>query len=287
MEEKKKVSAYQKLVEGIEDIINTGKYEEFLKFMKKFHHYSFSNRLLIFAQNPNATRVAGYCTWRELGRGVKSNPKRIFILKPIPYKMKAEKSKENVEKQQTNEKGNDEMIELLKFGWTIVYDVEDTYLKDESKKVELFDETNLNSASSQKLYDILLKISPVKVNVEDTGNGSDGYYSKSEQKIVLSNKLSLDDATDTLLHEISHALYDDFDYSKDRDLSEIFVESVAYITADFFGLNTSKNSFSYITKWSKGDTKKLLELGTKIQKASDELIDKIDKQIKNEDKQVA
>ena len=35
MEEKKRISAYQKLVEGIENIIESGKYTEFLKFMKK------------------------------------------------------------------------------------------------------------------------------------------------------------------------------------------------------------------------------------------------------------
>ena len=104
---------------------------------------------------------------------------------------------------------------------------------------------------------------------------------------MLSPNQSDDDKTATLLHEMSHALYDDFDYSKERNLSEIFVESIAYITADYFGLDTSKCSFSYITKWSKGDTKDLLKLGTKIQEASDKLINKIEEYMKVEDRQVA
>lgn len=278
MEEKKRISAYQKLVEGIENIVSSGKYTEFLKFMKKFYHYSFNNRLLIYAQNPDATRVAGYCTWKELGRGVKSNPKKIFILKPMPYKIK----KEN--KQMEDE---DETLTLVKYSWTIVYDISDTYIKENQKEVPLFDDIKLDANSSQKLYSILLQISPVKVEIESTGNGSDGYYSKSENRIVLSPNQSEDDMTATLLHEISHALYDDFNYSKERDLSEIFVESVAYITADYFGLNTSKCSFSYITKWSKGDTKKLLKLGNKIQDASNKLINKIEEYMKAEDRQVA
>ena len=41
MEEKKKVNAYEKLIEGIENIIDSGKYKEFLKSMKYFHSYSF------------------------------------------------------------------------------------------------------------------------------------------------------------------------------------------------------------------------------------------------------
>lgn len=280
MEDKKRISAYQKLVEGIENIVASGKYTEFLKFMKKFHHYSFNNRLLIFAQNPDATKVAGYCTWKELGRGVKSNPKKIFILKPMPYKIKKEEKDKPLENEE-------ETVTLVKYGWTIVYDISDTYIRENQKEVPLFDDIKLNTSSSQELYNILLKISPVKVNIESTGDGSDGYYSKSENRIVLSPNQSADDMTATLLHEMSHALYDDFDYSKERNLSEIFVESIAYITADYFGLDTSKCSFSYITKWSKGDTKDLLKLGTKIQDASDKLINKIEEYMKVEDRQVA
>ncbi len=281
MEDKKRVSAYQKLVEGIEGIIESGKYTEFLKSMKKFHHYSFNNRLLIFAQNPDATKVAGYCTWKELGRGVKSNPQKIFILRPMPYKIKKE------EKDKQLEENDEETVTLVKYGWTIVYDIGDTYIRENAKEVPLFDDVELNANSSQDLYNVLLQISPVKVDVESTGNGASGYYDELAKRIVLSPLQSEDDKTATLLHEISHALYDDFDYSKERNLSEIFVESVAYITADYFGLNTSKCSFSYITKWSKGDTKELLKLGTKIQYASDKLIDKIEEQMKIADNQAA
>lgn len=276
MEENKKVSAYQKLVQGIEEIIDTGKYKEFLKSMKKFHHYSFNNRLLIFSQNPDATKVAGYCTWKDLGRGVKSNPKRIFIVRPKPHKIK----KNIIEK-------DEEEIELINYGWTIVYDISDTYKIPGAKEIPLLDDTTLNSNASEELYNILLQISPVKVDIKSTGNGSDGYYSKKERRIVLSSRLSLDDKTDTLLHEICHALYDDFDYSKDRNLSEIFVESVAYIVADYFKLDTSKCSFPYIAKWSKGDTKNLLKLGKKIQEASDDMINNIQKQIELQIKQAA
>ncbi len=175
----------------------------------------------------------------------------------------------------------------MKYGWTIVYDISDTYIRENQKEVPLFDDIKLNTSSSQELYNILLQISPVKVDIESTGDGSDGYYSKSGNRIVLSPNQSDDDKTATLLHEMSHALYDDFDYSKERNLSEIFVESIAYITADYFGLDTSKCSFSYITKWSKGDTKDLLKLGTKIQEASDKLINKIEEYMKVEDRQVA
>jgi len=69
MSEIKKVSAYKRLIEGVDEIIDSGKYREFLRAMKKFHKYSFHNRILIFSQNPNASQIAGYCTWKKLGRG--------------------------------------------------------------------------------------------------------------------------------------------------------------------------------------------------------------------------
>lgn len=290
MENKKKVNAYEKLIEGIENIIEAGKYEQFLKSMKYFHSYSFRNRLLIYNQNPDATKVAGYCTWKKLGRGVKSNPKKIFILKPIINKnIKIENQTENntdieikEDKKHENESNN-----LICCGWTIVYDIEDTYLLDESNANPLLDSITLNDNSSEKLYHILEKVSPVKVDIESTFNGINGYYSKSQNRIVISSRLSQDDKTATLLHEISHSLYDDFDYAKERDLSEVFVESIAYIVADYYKLNTSKYSFSYITQWSKGDAKKILDLGSKIQKSSDDFISKIEKELNKQNNENA
>ena len=70
---------------------------------------------------------------------------------------------------------------------------------------------------------------------------------------------------------------DYFDYKTDRNLSEVFVESIAFIVADYFGLDTSMCSFNYITAWAKGDPKVVLELGDKVQKCANEFIEKIEK----------
>ena len=66
-------------------------------------------------------------------------------------------------------------------------------------------------------------------------------------------------------------------YKTDRNLSEVFVESVAYIVADHFGLDTSCCSFNYIIKWAKGETKIVIDLGSKIQKCANEFIDRLEK----------
>ena len=54
-----------------------------LKTMARFHRYSFHNVCLIASQRPDATRVAGFHTWRSLGRFVRKGEKGIVILAPI------------------------------------------------------------------------------------------------------------------------------------------------------------------------------------------------------------
>src|SRR5438034_1233074 len=54
-----------------------------LATMARFHRYSLHNVFLIVAQRPTATRVAGFHTWRTLGRWVRKGEKGIAILAPI------------------------------------------------------------------------------------------------------------------------------------------------------------------------------------------------------------
>ncbi len=55
----------------------------YLGAMARFHNYSFGNVLQIARQRPTATRVAGFGTWKELGRFVKRGEKGIQILAPV------------------------------------------------------------------------------------------------------------------------------------------------------------------------------------------------------------
>ena len=41
-----------------------------------------------------------------------------------------------------------------------------------------------NQLYFQELYHILERVSPVKIDIESTYNGSDGYYSEKEKRIV-------------------------------------------------------------------------------------------------------
>ena len=73
----------------------------YLTAMSRFHNYSFGNVLEIARQMPTATRVAGFWTWKNLGRSVNAGQEGIRILAPIVgvRRKKAEEAEKDITKQ--------------------------------------------------------------------------------------------------------------------------------------------------------------------------------------------
>src|SRR3954447_2306215 len=64
--------------------LRTGQdWQRWLAIASRFPTYSFQNTLLILSQRPDATNVAGYETWKALGRQVSKGEKGIAILAPL------------------------------------------------------------------------------------------------------------------------------------------------------------------------------------------------------------
>ena len=75
--------------QGIKDVFNSDNYRNYLSVMSRFHNYSTNNCMLIYMQNPNATRVASFKAWSEkFERHVNKGEKSIKIIAPAPYKKK-------------------------------------------------------------------------------------------------------------------------------------------------------------------------------------------------------
>lgn len=204
----------------------------------------------------------------KLKRELTEDAKKIWIVAPIPRQY--EKKVKVIENDKETER-----IETIKYNtyrYVYVYDISHTKGNDIPLQTR-----DINSNNMEELYKKLISFSHIPVIEKELTGGVKGYYSEKNQEIAIKNNMSLDDKAAVLLHELTHSLYDDFDYSKDRDLSEVFVESVAYIVADHFGLDTSLCSFNYILKWAKGDPKTVLELGSKIQICANSFIKKLEK----------
>ena len=91
----KSEEALKQTEQGIDELVKAleqGKSESllrFLEFQARFHEYSFRNCLLIAMQKPEATYVAGFQRWKDLGRFVKKGEKGIMILAPIVRRRKS------------------------------------------------------------------------------------------------------------------------------------------------------------------------------------------------------
>src|ERR1700761_5669955 len=92
----------------------------YLTAMSRFHTYSFGNVLEIARQMPTATRVAGFWTWKNLGRSVNAGAKGIRILAPIVgvKRKKQEEAERDITKQNTRV--------LLGFRNAYVFDISQT-----------------------------------------------------------------------------------------------------------------------------------------------------------------
>jgi hypothetical protein len=92
----------------------------YLTAMSRFHNYSFGNVLEIARQMPSAKRVAGFWTWKNLGRSVKAGQKGIRILAPIV----GVRRKKDADASQDITKQNERV--LLGFRNAYVFDVSQT-----------------------------------------------------------------------------------------------------------------------------------------------------------------
>jgi len=84
-ESSKKDLLFERLQNGIRDVLNSDKFRDWLKTGGKllYNHYSFNNSMLIWLQKPDASYVMGYEQWKEFGRNVKMGSKSASILMPV------------------------------------------------------------------------------------------------------------------------------------------------------------------------------------------------------------
>lgn len=73
------------LEDELRRIVDSGEYARWFQAVSRFHRYSPTNTLWILAQRPDATRVASYRTWQQVGRQVRRGETGIMVFHPKPY----------------------------------------------------------------------------------------------------------------------------------------------------------------------------------------------------------
>src|SRR5689334_391913 len=76
-------AAHEKLTASVAALTSSEAWGRMLTVAARFHRYSPNNVLLITVQRPDATLVAGYRAWSQLGRHVRRGERGIAILAPV------------------------------------------------------------------------------------------------------------------------------------------------------------------------------------------------------------
>jgi len=83
---------HERLAEQVAALRSGQEWRRWLDVARRFHSYSFNNTLLIYAQRPESTAVAGYEAWKTLGRQVDKGERGIQILAPVVRRAKTDQA---------------------------------------------------------------------------------------------------------------------------------------------------------------------------------------------------
>ncbi|HEM3649551.1 TPA: hypothetical protein U1C40_002245 [Streptococcus suis] len=271
------------LKDGIKDYLDSDKYKDYLTKMSQLNNYSSRNLRLILTQQPTASQVASFKQWKEtFGRHVKKGEKALRIFVPITYIKKDENNQPILDKDGKPEIGTTFRLKAA------VFDVSQTDGKEMPKAVSDVKD-QLTDQDYGNLYRTLMTIAKnnhVSVRFEELEESRKGYYDTANHQIVL-NKVGMNKSQliKTFLHETAHSELHHKDHpQKDqltRSTAELQAESVAYVVASYYGLDTSTYSFGYLASWSQDkDTLRDLEAQLDIvQQEAKSLIERMDKEM--------
>ncbi|MCL4579441.1 ArdC family protein [Staphylococcus aureus] len=264
---------YSEKVEKLFDDLNTklqdfrnndSTYKEFLDTVCKFHNYSVNNILLISQQRPDATNVAGYNTWKnKFDRQVNKGAKGIKIFAPIVKKVEKDLTDKNgnIIYDKNNNPKKVKTPTIVGFKAHTVFDISDTKGKPLITAKDLikseFEDSNVYKSAYDSFRSFLN--GETRITVEESSSLSDeihGYYTPSNDQIIIKDNLSYDMKFKTLIHEYAHsqlhntAGLTDTITPEQESIMELEAESSAYVISKYYGLDTSDFSLGYIGQWT-------------------------------------
>jgi N-terminal domain of anti-restriction factor ArdC len=231
----------------------------YLGAMARFHNYSFGNILAIARQRPTATRVAGFGTWKEVGRFVKMGEKGIQILAPmIGYRRKKDDA------EQVGDASAKPQPMLIGFRAVYVFDAAQT----EGADLPEF-EHNITGEVGEHRDRMIAFLGQQNIKLEFNEKIAPALGVSYGGKIALLPGQSKAEEFTTLVHETAHELL----HKAERrtmttaTVRETEAEAVAFIVGQSVGLEMGTASSDYIQMYA-GNAALLAESLEVIQRTS-------------------
>jgi antirestriction protein ArdC len=234
----------EQLEAGVQAIRTGEDFKRYLQAAARFHTYSPYNVLLIRAQRPDATHVAGYKTWQSLGRQVKKGEQAIYILAPRPYVIA------------TEDEAGQEQIERegIAFKPAAVFDIAQTT----GIELPTVEAPTLTGDADQATYAALVAFATgqgltitthdPKTAGDDSRSSYNGYYNPLRNLIFVKQGAPAQ-MLKTLVHELAHHLDPELRHAP-RAECETVAEATAFVVAAHQGIDTGTYSFPYVAVWA-------------------------------------
>jgi antirestriction protein ArdC len=203
-----------------------------------FHRYSWGNCALIAMQRPEATQVAGFKAWQQLGRQIRKGEHAIRIMAPMSVK-------------ETDENGEETGERVVFFRAVPVFDIAQTDGEPlpEPPCEPITGDSHERYIAALEDHSRSLGYSVASEDLQHTG----GYCDAKRKRIVVAEGIDSANArVRVLVHELAHAHGVGYrDYG--REDAEVIVETAAVIVCGALGLDTSGESIPYIAGWGEAN----------------------------------
>jgi antirestriction protein ArdC len=231
------------LADGVADLTSSTAWRAWLDVQRRFHRYSWGNTLLIAAQRPDATRVAGFHAWLRLGRHVRKGEHGIAILAPVVPRLRVV----------DGDSGDERWVagRPHAFRATHVFDVSQT----DGEELALPPVSRLEGSDPKDWYTQLRDVAhSLEFTVEEDYLPDDvnGDCNHALRRIRIEVRNGQRQQVKTLAHELAHAILHADRAELTRERCELEAESVAFIVCAGLGLDTSEYSFGYLAVWAGG-----------------------------------
>lgn len=233
--------------------------QRYLDVLSRFHRYSFNNAILIAIQKPDATHVAGFHTWKQLGRSVMKGEKGIGIMAPMVYR------------KDDDDGARDDNDVIRGFKVVHIWDVSQT----DGKELPEFATITGDPGEHVAALESFVREQGIELVYENPGGGAQGV--SHDGRIVVHPDMSEAETFAVLVHEASHELLHQKTGRRQettRTVRETEAEAVAHVVCRAVGMNGTTRSSDYIQLYS-GDTKTLSQSLDHIQKTAAAILDGI------------
>ena len=189
------------------------KFQDYLDVQSRFDRYSVSNALLIFAQKPNATRIADFDTWKEQGAYIRKKESGFYILEP------------------GEEYQREDGTTGISYNPKKMFDITQTGNSRKRETPSYLDERTRLKA--------LMDHAPVSIRISETlPSGVNALYQPDKRKIQIRRGMDAGNIFRALSQELAHAEMDKGDGSYNRTEHGFHAYCASYMLCKQYGVET-------------------------------------------------